>query len=222
MSEPEALPSHVHQEVALLPWFVNGTLGDAERQQVANHLAGCKACRMELEDLKGVKTELTAIYAAQPGPSPTIARSVLRTAAEEASIHRATRTTLGSWVQGVDQWLRSLLLPRWVPTLAATILLAQLGLLLWTIVPTIQTEEVTTRSVGMQTARFKVTFQNTATEEQIRSLLQTVRGRLVDGPTVDGNYTIEVLAGDESTAQNKLEMLRLRTEVVRSAVSLKP
>ena len=33
----------------LLPWFINGRLDAAEREQVEEHLAGCAACRAEFE-----------------------------------------------------------------------------------------------------------------------------------------------------------------------------
>jgi hypothetical protein len=53
-------------------------------------------------------------------------------------------------------------------------------------------------------------------------LLRLVRGRIVDGPTPDGTYVIEVLAEDESIARNKLDILRERTDIVRSADPVKP
>jgi endonuclease IV len=74
----------------------------------------------------------------------------------------------------------------------------------------------------VQTARQSVAFQRNATEEQIRSLLQSIRGRVIDGPTVDGLYTIEMLAGNESTTQKKLETLKERTDVIRSVEAIKP
>ncbi|NJO35342.1 MAG: hypothetical protein HC869_21895, partial [Rhodospirillales bacterium] len=42
---------HIHPEAALLPWYLNGTLGDAESRQVAGHLQSCAACRSELDEL---------------------------------------------------------------------------------------------------------------------------------------------------------------------------
>jgi hypothetical protein len=88
--------------------------------------------------------------------------------------------------------------------------------------PTHQLEEITTRSVGLQTARIRVTFESTATEEQIRSLLQGVRGRVIDGPAQDGAYVIELLAADEATKKKKLETLRGQRTVIRSAEVMKP
>jgi anti-sigma factor RsiW len=217
MIEPDTLPNHVHPEEALLPWYANGTLSETEREQVAAHLETCRACRIELEEIKSLKADLTKLYAAQPGPSPKTARFVLGAAAQDVAARRTNPVSDGSWMDRVDQWLRSLFTPRWVPTLAATILIAQVGLLLWITMPATQPGQVTTRSLGMQTARIRVVFQEAATEEQIRSLLQTIRGRIVDGPNPNGLYIIEVLAADAETSREKFERLRARIDVVRSA-----
>lgn len=217
MSDPETLPIEVHPEAALLPWYATGTLGDAERQQVARHLETCAACRGELEELKHLKADLTALYAAQPGPSSKTAGSVLRAVAEDAQAQRGTRASHGSLIERIDQGLRSLFLPRWVPTLVVTIFLAQIGLVMWSTLPTPRSERVTTRSLGIQTSRLTVAFQGTATEEQIRSLLGSVHGRIVDGPTTNDLYTIEILAQDAETRRITLERLRGRVDIIRSA-----
>lgn len=38
------------EAVELLPWLINGTLDDAERQEVREHLSACGSCRGELDD----------------------------------------------------------------------------------------------------------------------------------------------------------------------------
>ena len=38
--------------VELLPWLLNGTLGQDERRQVREHLMGCEACRQALADTR--------------------------------------------------------------------------------------------------------------------------------------------------------------------------
>jgi len=222
MTEPATLPENVHPEAALLPWFINGTLGESERRKVASHLETCEACRVELMGISNLKTELSAIYATQPGPLSNRAPSIFRAVAREASAHRKVPTSQGSWLEHIDQWLRSLFLPRWVPTLAVTIFLAQVGLLLWSTMPALHPGQVITRSLGPPSIRFFVAFQGTASEEQIRAILKTVRGRIVDGPDLNGLYTVEVLAGDAETNRKKLDLLREHTDVVRSVNSEKP
>lgn len=221
MSEPETLPRHVHPEVALLPWYVNGTLADVERNQVARHLETCEDCRVELEEISILKAGLTAIYDAQPGSSAQTARAVLAAVAADVRAGRSRPVGLESWPESIDEWLRSLLMPQWVPTLAAVLLVAQIGLLLWITMPP-EDGQIATRSLAMQTVKLAVAFQPSASEEQIRALLQSLQGRVVDGPAQDGMYIIEVTAADASIAQNKVEMLKKRTDVVRSAETVKP
>lgn len=222
MTEPEAMPSDVHPEVALLPWYANGTLGDHERQQVCRHLESCDPCRRELEELRSMKRRLREAYEAQSAPSARLVRSVM---AEVAADVRATDdrpSAPSSWLHGMDQWIRALFLPRWVPTLAAALLIAQMGLLLWVGLPPTEPDQVSGRSLGMQTATIAVMFQASATEEQIRALLQEVRGEITHGPTAEGLYTIEVLSTDGSTTQRKVDLLSARTDIVRSADLVKP
>jgi len=217
MSEPQTIPNHVHPEMALLPWYANGTLSDTERHRVAEHLNTCATCRAELEELIGLKADLMEIYASQPGPSAKTAQSILNAVAQETAARRSAQSGSDSFVDGIDQWIRFLFMPRWVPTLAATILVAQGGILLWTSIPATQQEQVTTRGLNAPTARLNVMFQAAATADQIQSILQTVRGRIVDGPNPNGLYIIEILATDTETSRKKLELLRGRTDIISSA-----
>jgi anti-sigma factor RsiW len=222
MTDPEFIPSHVHDEVALLPWYVNGTLTQPDRQRMAHHLESCASCRTELDELSHLKTEIASIYSDQPSPSSNLARSVLSTVARDASTRPLRRPDESSWLDGVDHWLRSLFLPRWIPSLAGLLLVAQAGILLWLILPQGEPVSITTRSLEVPTVKILVVFQNHATEEQIRSLLQRARGRVIDGPSQDGAYIVEVLATDKNTAQQKLEMLRQQADVIRSADTVSP
>jgi hypothetical protein len=217
MSEQEMLPADVHPEAALLPWFANNTLREVDRQLVANHLETCSRCRTELHELAQLRTRLAAVYAAEPKPSFRIAQSVLNRIAQEASSQQKVTTKREHWLDRLDSWVRSLLAPRWAPSLVALVLLAQSGLLMWATMRPIQSEQVTSRSLGSPSVKFSVTFQEAATEERIRSVLTTVRGRVIDGPTPRGTYVIEVLAGDAETIRKKLEMIRGQTDVIRSA-----
>jgi hypothetical protein len=217
MSDQDTLPAHVHQEAALLPWYANGTLSESDRRLVDQHLAGCSTCRAELEDLTRLTSALTALYSTQPGPSPDTSRNVRESIAREASVRHPEPGGQRSRLDRVDEWFRSLFVPRWVPTLAATLLLAQIGLIMWISMPGPHPEQITTRSLGMQQARIIVAFQNTATDEQIRGLLQSIHGRIIDGPTADGRYIVEAPAADTSVVQHKLDLLRGRQDLVRSA-----
>ncbi len=79
MVEPDTLDQPIHPEGALLPWYLNGTLGEDERRQVDQHLSTCAACRAELDELAQLNVELRKVYAAQSAPSTRIQRAVRRT-----------------------------------------------------------------------------------------------------------------------------------------------
>ena len=149
MSDPETLPAGVHPEVELLPWYATGTLGEADQQRVARHLESCHDCSRELEDLTHIRRALTELSRQEAEPSGSLARSVMARVAAD-SIDRGRPQQEGSWAAAIDRWFRSLLIPQWVPTLAAVLLIAQMGLLIWVTLPPVERSEVSTRSVGIQ------------------------------------------------------------------------
>ena len=222
MAEPDTLDQPIHPEGALLPWYLNATLREDERRQVDQHLSSCAACRAELDELARLNVQLHEVYAAQSEPSPKIQQAVLAQIKLKASAKRAKSVTGPQWLNGLSDWLRSLFVPRWAPALAVTLLVAQLGLLLWSMTRTTLSDQVTTRGLGAPTVRLRVVFQETASERQIRSLVQGMRGRIVDGPTPDGAYIMELPAGDQTTAQKKIDILRGQTESVRTVEPVTP
>ena len=222
MAEPDTLDQPIHPEGALLPWYLNATLREDERRQVDQHLSSCAACRAELDELARLNVQLHEVYAAQSEPSPKIQQAVLAQIKLKASAKRAKSVTGPQWLNGLSDWLRSLFVPRWAPALAVTLLVAQLGLLLWSMTRTTLSDQVTTRGLGAPTVRLRVVFQETASERQIRSLVQGMRGRIVDGPTPDGAYIMELPAGDQAAVQKKVDALRSQMESVRTVEPVTP
>ena len=216
MVEPDTLDQPIHPEGALLPWYLNGTLREDERRQVDQHLSSCAACRAELDELAQLNVQLHEVYAAQSEPPSRLQRAVLGQVALEASTKGAKSVSGPQRLKGLDEWFRSLFAPRWAPVLVVTLLVAQLGLLLWSMTRPTLLDQVTTRGLGAPTVRLRVVFQETASERQIRSLVQGLRGRIVDGPTSDGAYIMEFPAGDQAAAQKKVDVLRSQRESVRT------
>jgi hypothetical protein len=223
MVEPDTLEPHIHPEGALLPWYLNGTLREDERRQVDQHLSSCAACRAELDELVQLNIQLHEVYAAQAEAAPQIRRTVFSQVNLETSAKQANSVAGPQWLKGLEDWLRSLFVSRWAPALAVTLLVAQLGLLLWTMTRlTLSDHQVMSRGLGSPTVRLRVVFQDTASERQIRSLLQGMHGRIVDGPTRDGAYIMELPAGDQTAAQKKIDILRGQTESVRTVEPVTP
>lgn len=222
MVEPDTQDHPIHAEAALLPWYLNGTLQEDERRHVDQHLLSCAACRAELDELAQLNVQLHEVYAAQSEPSTGIQRAVRVLVQREASEKDAKPVTGSAWLSRLDAWFRSLFIPRWAPALAVTLLVAQLGLLLWSLTLPTLSDQVTTRGLGAPTVRLRVVFQETASERQIRVLVQGVHGRLVDGPALDGAYIMEVPAGDRAAAQKKVDALRSQTESIRTVEPMTP
>jgi anti-sigma factor RsiW len=211
MTDRELL-SAVHPAVLLLPAFLNGTLSAEEHREVGAHLAGCAQCRHELDECMRLREALGQMYAAQPGPSPALWHNLME---------RVKREKAYTWIGRLDERLRWLLGPPWAPTFALALVIAQFGLLVWVLQPGERgSSEVTVRSVPVQTAQLRVAFQPAATDGEIQSVLKEMRGRIVDGPTAAGLYTVEVPLGADATAARYLKLLRARPEVVRSAEPL--
>lgn len=220
MSDPEALPAGVHPEVELLPWYATGTLGEDDRQRVARHLESCRDCSRELEDFTHIRQTLTELSREEAEPSARVHRSVMARVTADV-IRQDPANAQTSWAAGMDRWFRSLLTPQWVPTLAAIMLAAQMGLLIWVTLPPEEQSQISSRSVDIpkQAARIAVTFQPSATEAGIRSLLERVHARVVDGPTAEGMFTISVGTGNPAAA---LAQLREQRDVIRSADPVQP
>jgi putative zinc finger protein len=239
MTEPEEkLGSDVHPAATLLPWYLNGTLREEERQEVAQHLRECQPCRTELDDLSRLRQQVKAAYADLPGVSPQVFRSVMATIRQERRVQperqrvfRWERAQSSSWLDTLDHWLRPMFGLRWVPVLASTLIIGQLALLLWVVgqepviapheIPS-STDGVVSRGIPTATARYRVAFQETAPEGKIRRVIHNIGGRIVDGPSADGFYTIEVPVSDQALLEKQLESLQRQADLIRSAERLKP
>jgi putative zinc finger protein len=233
MTEPNSLPPHVHPTVALLPWYANGTLSAADRAAVSTHLQECPSCRTELDELLHVDNQIKQTVSAGPMPSTGFAQTVFSRVRQEArrgqeEVRRTSpvMTEPSTLMANIDRWLRNLFVPQWVPTLVATLLVAQLGILLWTLSqpsPPIDVGgSVTSRGLGLPTARLRVEFQPSASMQQIQTLLQDVRGRVVDGPNAEGVYIMEIPASDPAAVVQRLQALQSRHEVIRHVEALRP
>lgn len=175
----------------LLPWYANGSLDGAERQQVEAHLAACERCRHELEVLKALREQVRA-ETVQP---PT-----------EFGLKRLLRDVRKENDPPARQW--------WRPALAAAALVIVIqGILLVNLWPR---DTVYTPLGGAERAELQVRFRPEASEEQIRAALNAVGARIVGGPGALGIYRLRIEGGDEDPQRVVAAEadLKERTEVV--------
>lgn len=173
------MPDPRHDEInALIPWYVNETLQDTERQMVETHLTGCATCR---QDVQGLRALAAVLQAEVPEPRVDLyARTAARLEQER--------------VTGVMARIRELLTP--VPRYALAAMAAQLVVIVALAGVILTARPYTTLSDqpggGGPAAEFQVIFAPQATTSQMRSVLTTFNARIVDGPTSAGVYRVAI------------------------------
>ena len=184
---------------ALLPWYVNGTLGGDELEGVERHLRDCALCRQEVEWLRELH-EACATADSAPGTSNAF-RNLRRRLEERPAGGGAAAAAAPSRTA----W------PRWA--LAASLAVAVIfgaALLRDTSAPALY--RTLGASGGVEPAgSLIVVFDPATTEGDLRRILRLADARLVDGPTQSNAYVLSVPAEQQQTA---LRALRAERAVV--------
>jgi len=216
-----------HQEIMeSLPWYVNGTLDQAERAAVTQHLAaGCEECAREVKSLRALHKAVKAVGDEAPEPSPFLLNRALaeiedyeRTRVQEQSRQSAKAPASPSlWDRLRESWS-----PK-TPVFARVALATQLALVL--VLGTIviyqyenpQIYHTSSDSSGTK-AKLSVIFNENATEGGIRQALEEIHGSIVEGPTAQGRYTIQLaISLDQSAELDKImRTLQEKKDIVRS------
>jgi putative zinc finger protein len=190
-----------HQEMwELLPWYVNGTLRGQELDAVTGHLSTCVECRGEVGRCRDLAAAVRTTPAVAWAPSSErLARVLAGIDAIEAA-----RAGVGGW----REWLRALLAPlrelvrgtpgpmRWALAAQGALVVLLLAVMAWQTVllpgPLYRTLTTGSDQASRGQAQIRVVFAEDITEREIRGLLGGVQGKIVDGPSAIGAYTVEV------------------------------
>jgi anti-sigma factor RsiW len=218
MNAPDQNLPMAHEQASSLIWYVTGTLSDSERRDVERHLESCAECRAELESLRELRGDVRAAYDAEPAPSPRLKLALLERikSAPTKSIPQTGRSSprelardRGAAPRRLSGWTRPLRVPRWVSATALVLIVVQAGFLIRpNLVRPPTGGEVTTRGLAPSTTRLRAVFDPQASALQIRELLSSLGARIVDGPSSDGAYVIELLPGDPKSLGAKLKAAR--------------
>ncbi|MGC3974873.1 MAG: zf-HC2 domain-containing protein [Nitrospira sp.] len=217
-------PAPAHPTVTLLPWYLTGTLKEPERKAVDEHLATCADCRTELDHLTRLRVPVKTAFLEETTPELRVQQHVMgRIHAEATTPTPATRSGAGT-AESVEQWFRRLFAPRWIPALALTLLIGQLILLLWTAgeQTALPPNNITSRGIPSAATRIILVFQESIPETSIRATILGLNGRLVDGPTADGRYTIEISSTQAANLDRQLHALQQQRDVIRRAERFAP
>ena len=163
----------------LLPWLVNGTLKDEDRQRVIDHMADCVSCQQEL----GVLDELNSVMVGEQitTPTPNLER-----------IHGRLRNRF--WVNP-NWWYRPLLATAAVASIAFVLLAVQI----LTSPPQDQPFRTATGSQRVELGQIQVVFSPAFTAAEQQQLLQSLSLQVVAGPSPQGKF---VLAPGPDTPQD--------------------
>lgn len=193
----------------LLPWYVNGTLAGTELEALTRHLEGCEACREELDQERRLAYALRTSEEMSFAPERAF-RALRERLDREEELERSRRERApGGPVGRLLRGFLDLAVPvRWALAAQLVIILA-LGAVLIRGDGTPPAEfrtlsEAPAVALG-EVPRLRVVFDAAASEGEIRALLIEAGGRIVDGPSLFGVYTVEVLGQGRDGA---LELLR--------------
>jgi len=209
-----------HHEVSvLLPWYVNGTLEDRDRQRVDAHVGICTACR---EDLAAQRRIFEAI-AAEPALDYMPVASLKRLQARLDSMQSGSPATLASPTEPATDraW-------PWRGWMAASIAGLAVAVALLAADRWVQVEArrsqpsyrtVTSSAPLAQGEVIRAVFSPNITLVELQTILDEAQLRIVSGPTEAGVYS---LASNSSlTVRASLALLR-RHSTVRFAEGTLP
>lgn len=194
----------------ILPWYVNGSLDGQEAEKIERHLADCPQCRQEVVYLG----QLTLVLARSTGSMPPV-DAPLRDALSR--IDRIEEERSSSFLGRPWEAIRAKRLMTPLVALQAMVIVALVAVL-WQR-PILTNPEFRTLSrpaevVPSNALVVRMVFAPTVREEDLRKLLVELEGRIIDGPSPYGVYTVEIRSlTDPNIATVSLEEVRARDEV---------
>ena len=182
-----ASAQHV-ESLELLPWYATGTLDPVEHTKVEQHLLGCITCRNELRNIRAMETGIASAQYADPAVESGFSRIKSRLEKIESGRARGItmRALMAQWAAS-SLWIRGTLL-------AQTAVLLSLTSYIFLADPAPQYYHTLGAMPARAIARSKmvVSFDGAVTEGKIRNVLMRADARIIDGPSREGAYTLEV------------------------------
>lgn len=173
----------------LLPWLVNGSLAAAERDSVDTHVRSCIVCRRELKELErlrlAVRGQPTLHVSADGGLDRLHHQLDREAAASRPPVRR---------VQAYAPFFRF--------AAVASVGVAFLGALLW-LAPNLPNQNYRTLATqpSEQQAQIDLIFEQQIAVADIQTLLHTVDGEIVAGPSDIGRYGVRIHGGSATDAE---------------------
>lgn len=192
----------------LLPWYVNGTLGDDDRAFVERHLADHAESRSELDWYRSLSARMQDSAPAVPA---TIGLGKVMT------LIRGDQPT---WSERIGAFFGSFGL-RPAVALTGVAIFAVQGAVIVSLLRDAREDAAEMRAIKATSVAegpmLKINFAPDAKEADIRFLLMSVQGTLAGGPGQLGDYFVRVPAGKEAAIA-----AQLKAAPIVQAVSLAP
>ncbi len=212
-----------HDEVwDLLPWYVNGTLDDNEQNQVKAHLLSCRLCHEELERCQNMVTA-THLGREQQWQQKPDQLDKLLGQIELRETHKAAQSgnfagailihyhRLKNWLfDRYDQPNWTVAVPAAAALMFAAVFLFQFNADGLDQGDTQMYETLTSGNAAATSSakRLQVIFAPNSTTADIVAALEPFNGRIIDGPTVRGRFTIAIESGFDADLSELASELR--------------
>jgi hypothetical protein len=200
-----------HQEVsALIPWYVNDTLADPERQRVDAHVGSCAVCRDDLAVNKRIFEEIDAQPALDYMPVASLKRLQARLDVAQAQAAPSPVPPLEPGRNDVP----------WRGWMAASIAAMAVAVGLLTADRWVQFEarakQPNYRTVTTSIPRpagevIRAVFSPSITLVELQSILDEAQLKIVSGPTEAGVYSLA--SNSTLTVRSSLALLRQHSAV---------
>lgn len=186
-----SMPDAHERTTELLPWFVNGSLDEAESALVEQHVRDCLPCRNALKEQQRLAMLVRDRPLVDVSPDRGFDRLMQRLDGERIGSRRRPIRTAGP-AAGLTAKLA---------IAASLVVAAMLGAGLWMIEreqPAPAGEFSTLTDDGTASGpRIDIVFADGLTEAETRALLRELDASVVAGPTQLGRYTVRVPPGDD-------------------------
>lgn len=189
----EAMKSIHDKALELMPWYVNKTLSAADAAELEKHFGECLPCRAALQEERRIQALVCAQADLPLSAEHGISDLMHRIDSDRQSTARLSRS------------------PRLAYTLIGIAVAAGALVLLSTLTLFLDEPDVPfstlTNTPATETARIDIVFADDVAAAQAAEIVESVGGRILEGPSEIGRYSVELSGAAGTSMQTVIEQL---------------